>query len=414
MNLISQFLPLLYRKILYVLVHLPNFPNLSDEWSELIKKGIIMKTVIFIRTYSIYNDSRDVKEILSLYKSGYHVIVLGWDRDNKAISRCRDIFPQDIEFKFFPVKLDTIGFRNIDKLFLWFKWEYCTIKKITKDKTGVIFHACDLDAGLPVYYFLRNHNNASHKLVYDIYDYYADTHSVPNVFKTYIEKMENSIINRADITIICNDERKKQIANALPHKLLVIHNSPDLRGITLPTNESLYDFVYCGGLSNDRLLKEIFQQYSEHSELKVVVAGKGINSFLAQRLSTCFSNFIFKGPVTYNEVLDLESKGKVLFAVYNPDVPNNRLSAPNKFYESLALGKPIIVCRGTGIDKLVEKYNLGLSIPYNANEFYKALNTLLKNPGLCREMGRNGRKLFKEKYNWERMEKKLLEAYSEL
>lgn len=103
--------------------------------------------------------------------------------------------------------------------------------------------------------------------------------------------------------------------------------------------------------------------------------------------------------------MDLESKGKVLFAVYNPDVPNNRLSAPNKFYESLALGKPIIVCRGTGIDKLVKKYNLGLSIPYNANEFYKALNTLLKNPDLCREMGRNGRKLFKEKYNWERMEK---------
>lgn len=368
-----------------------------------------MKTVIFIRTYSIYNDSRDVKEIMSLYNAGYRMVVLGWDRDGKALARCKEIFPRDIKFKFFPIRLKTIGFRNIDKLLRWFSWEYNTIKNIMQTKEinpkEVIFHACDLDAGLPVRYFFRKYKGCFSKFVYDIYDYYADTHSIPAFLKRHIENLENSIINSADITIICNEERKKQISGTSPHKLLIIHNSPDLRGITLPTNESLYDFVYCGGLSNDRLLKEIFQQYSEHSELKVVVAGKGINSFLAQSLSTCFSNFIFKGPVTYNEVLDLESKGKVLFAVYNPDVPNNRLSAPNKFYESLALGKPIIVCRGTGIDKLVEKYNLGLSIPYNANEFYKALNTLLKNPDLCREMGRNGRKLFKEKYNWERMEK---------
>lgn len=378
------------------------------------QKVIFMKTVIFIRTYSIYNDSRDVKEILSLYNAGYHVIVLGWDRDNKAILRCRDIFPRDIEFEFFPANLDTIGFRNIDKLFAWFKWEYNTIKRITKGKKGIIFHACDLDAGIPVYSFLRNHNEPSYKLVYDIYDYYADTHSIPSFLKKFIEKMENSIIDRADVTIICNDERKSQISNASPHKLLIIHNSPDLRDITLPDNDSIYDFVYCGGLSNDRLLREIFQQYSEHSELKVVIAGKGINSSLAQRLSTKFSNFIFKGPVTYNEVLDLESKGKVLFAVYDPDIPNNRLADPNKFYESLALGKPIIVCRGTGIDKLVEKYNLGLTIPYDANEFYKALDTLLKSPFLCREMGENGKKLFEGKYNWERMEKVLLNAYSEL
>ena len=115
-----------------------------------------MRTVIFIRTYSIYNDSRDVKEIFSLYNSGYRLIVLGWDRDGKALVRCREIFPKDIVFYFFPIRLDTIGLRNIDKLFLWFRWEYKTIKRITRDNdTEVIFHACDLDAGLPVYFFIK-------------------------------------------------------------------------------------------------------------------------------------------------------------------------------------------------------------------------------------------------------------------
>lgn len=373
-----------------------------------------MKIVVFIRTYSIYNDSRDVKEILALYNSGYHVIVLGWDRDSKALSRCKEIFPQDIEFYFFPVKLDTIGFRNIDKLFLWFKWEYRTIKKITKNKMGIIFHACDLDAGIPVHYFLRKRKGGIYKLVYDIYDYYVDTHSIPAFLKTHIENIENSIIDSADVTIICNSERKSQISNTSPRKLLIIHNSPDLRGKVLPTSTALYDFVYCGGLSDDRLLREIFQQYPEHSKLKAVIAGRGVNSSLAEELSDRFSNFIFKGPVTYNEVLELEAKGKVLFAVYNPKVPNNRLADPNKFYESLALGKPIIVCKGTGIDKLVEKYNLGLTITYDATEFYKALEILLNDPMRCQVMGQNGRKLYEEKYKWEKMENNLLKAYSEL
>lgn len=375
-----------------------------------------MRTVIFIRTYSIYNDSRDVKEIFSLYNSGYRLIVLGWDRDGKALVRCREIFPKDIVFYFFPIRLDTIGLRNIDKLFLWFRWEYKTIKRITRDNdTEVIFHACDLDAGLPVYFFIKKNEKKLHyKLVYDIYDYYADTHSIPILFKSYVKKMENSIINSADITVICNSERKNQILDTSPHKLLIIHNSPDLRGITLPNCKSVYDFVYCGGLSDDRLLKEIFQHYSEHSHLKVAIAGKGVNTFLASSLSKEFSNFIFKGPVTYNEVLEMEAMGKVLFAVYNPAVPNNRLADPNKFYEALALGKPIIVCKGTGIDKLVERYDLGLTISYDATEFYKALEVLLKNPTQCQKMGENGRKLYEEKYNWGEMEKILLQAYAEL
>lgn len=102
----------------------------------------------------------------------------------------------------------------------------------------------------------------------------------------------------------------------------------------------------------------------------------------------------------------------VLFIL--PRKKNRIVFIPYKFYESLALGKPMIVCRSTGIDKIVEAYNLGITIPYNADEFYRALYKLLKDPVRCKEMGQNGKKLYEEKYRWEIMEKKLLQAYSEL
>lgn len=102
----------------------------------------------------------------------------------------------------------------------------------------------------------------------------------------------------------------------------------------------------------------------------------------------------------------------VLFIL--PRKKNRIVFIPYKFYESLASRKPMIVCRGTGIDKIVEAYNLGITIPYNADEFYRALHKLLKDPVRCKEMGQNGKKLYEEKYRWEIMEKKLLQAYSEL
>lgn len=60
----------------------------------------LMKKVILIRSTSIYNDSRATKEILSLSKHGYHVIVLGWNRDGVANERCQEIFPNSVQFYF--------------------------------------------------------------------------------------------------------------------------------------------------------------------------------------------------------------------------------------------------------------------------------------------------------------------------
>jgi UDPglucose 6-dehydrogenase len=63
------------------------------------------QTVVLIRTTSIYNDSRAMKEINTLSRHGYRVIVLGWDRDGKAITQCKKNFNNDIIFYFFERQL---------------------------------------------------------------------------------------------------------------------------------------------------------------------------------------------------------------------------------------------------------------------------------------------------------------------
>ena len=93
------------------------------------------------------------------------------------------------------------------------------------------------------------------KLVYDIYDYYIDSHCVPKIIESLVERLETSIINVADVTIICTEERKEQIAKSTPRRLVVIHNSPDVKKVIC--KEIKYDYAYCGSLFERRLLREI-------------------------------------------------------------------------------------------------------------------------------------------------------------
>lgn len=376
-----------------------------------------MKTVIFIRTTSIYNDSRAIKEINSLSSNGYKVIALGWDRTGNAEKKCKKLFKDNVSFDFFECHITKIGFKHINKLLEWFNWIYRHLSIIVEQNkfSEIFIHSCDLDTGIPAYLFLLKSSSFRIRFIYDIYDYYVDLHTVPAGLRTLVENLEIRIINYADIVIICNEIRKKQIAKSKPKKLLIIHNSPDLRGIKLPLNKSKYDYAYCGSLFPVlRLVNEILQEYPKHQNIKMAMAGYGSYDEIAEKLSKEFNNFDFYGTLTYPEVLEIESSAKVLSAIYDPSIRNHRMAAPNKFYESLALGKPVIVCKGSGIDKLVEKYNLGLTISYDATEFYKALGILLNNPMMRQKMGQNGRKLYEEKYKWEIMEQILLKAYSEL
>lgn len=370
-----------------------------------------MKTVIIIRTTSIYNDSRVMKEINSLSRNGYHVVVLGWNRDGIASEKCQEVFENDVSFYFFKTQLKNIGIRHIDKLTLWFIWVYEMLNKLVNSNGIFIIHACDLDAGIPATYFVKRNKLRSLRLVYDIFDYYVDAHHIPSMVRSRIENLETSIINTADLTIICNEERKWQIRKSQPKKLVVIHNAPDLRNIEIPDISEEYDYAYCGSLAPLRLLKEIFDAYSEYQDIRMVIGGYGIYDVLAKKMDGCYQNFLFEGALSYPDVLKTEVSAKVLSAVYDPTITNHKLAAPNKFYEAMALGKPLIVCRGTGIDKIVEKENLGIIIPYNAGAFFAALYRLINDSALRMTMGNNAKKIFIKKYSWEIMEKKLLNMY---
>ena len=101
----------------------------------------------------------------------------------------------------------------------------------------------------------------------------------------------------------------------------------------------------------------------------------------------------------HHEVLNYESKSKCLSAIYNPSYGrNHRLCAPNKFYEALGLGKPVIVCKNTGIDKIVENDNLGIVIDFDVKQFYLAIRKFKNNDKICNQIEINCKQEYCELY----------------
>lgn len=366
--------------------------------------------VVYLRTSNIYDDSRATKEIMALAEQGYKVHVLGWNRDGTAVKCSNEVFSKYSElvsFDFYNCLIDGgIGTKNINKLLKWFKWTYKKIKLMNKVD---IIHACNLDAALGVYRFAKKHDI---KLVYDIYDYYIDSHSIPKLVENLVESLEIRVINLSDATIICTEERKEQISKSKPKNLTIIHNSPEVNNIDSVVCK--YDYAYCGSLFDQRLLKEIFCEYPRHNNLSFAIAGYGEYETFVKQLDSNYEYFKYYGSVTYDKVLCIENMSKVISAIYKPTIRNHRLCAPNKFYEALALAKPVIVCKGTGIDRIIEKYNAGIVIEYSAEEFYKALEFLINNPQICEEMGKNARQLYENNYKWSIMKKRLVQLYKKL
>lgn len=366
---------------------------------EEIYNNVDKKSIIMLRSTAIKNDSRIQKERKAFREEGHKVKIIGWDRNKEFGSK--ELFEN---MELFRIKSTYgSGMKNLFKLAIF--QIYLANKLIKYRKEYDIIFACDLDTGIMARIVSKI---LKKKMIYDIYDYYIDCHNLPKVLNKFAENQEIKNINYADITIICTEQRKEQIKKADPKKLIVIHNSPEIpeniKGMKsiIQGKSNKIKIVYVGILQDDRLLVEVGEIIKENPQYELHIGGFGKYEDYFKDLAENYENIFFYGTLEYEKVLKLESECDVLFATYNPEIKNHKYSAPNKFYEAMALGKPIIVCKDTGIDKLVDENELGICIQYNKEDFKYALNKIEE------KKYNNSIDLYNKTYSWKTMKGILL------
>jgi glycosyltransferase involved in cell wall biosynthesis len=81
--------------------------------------------------------------------------------------------------------------------------------------------------------------------------------------------------------------------------------------------------------------------------------------------------------------------------------------------EAMAAGLPVVVSNRVNIWREVEKSHAGIVVDTEATELTKAMNRLLDDPHLARQMGENGKQLA-ARYSWTAVCDRLLELHEEI
>jgi len=373
------------------------------------------KNVLILRATPINPDPRVEKIGRALLQAGFSVMALGWDRSgNLPLQETTAGFP--IHRLVVPASPQH-GLRNAPDLA---RWQAVLLNWLRKHRREYdVIHACDFDTVTAALWARRLWGK---KVVYDIFDFYTDMlRATPRAVKTALRALDFSAIAEADAVILADESRRSQIAGSHPRRLEFVYNVPEdqlpaLQAASQAARDPSVDLrlAYAGLLQVERGLLPLLEVLSRHPEWTLDLAGEGAERGLVLKEAGALPNVTYHGIITYQAALQMNYSADVLPAFYNPTIPNHRYASPNKLFEGMMLGRPLLAARGAGFDRLVASLYCGLVVDYgDVSQLETALRTL-EDPSLRHRLGQSGRRAYEETYSWPRMAERLIKLYHDL
>lgn len=223
--------------------------------------------------------------------------------------------------------------------------------------------------------------------------------AAPDIEKNFKKYGVNNIITITNYPIV---DYFKQIAN----------NKQQI------TNNRKIKLIYVGGLTRIRGIKEIIESigFIKERQIKLILIGKFDEDDFENEVKNVqkWKNVDFKGWLPQKEAYQEMQNSDIGIICLLPE-PNYIKAIPNKMFEYMAAGIPVIASNFPLWKKIIEGNKCGICVnPLNPKEIAKAVEYLIEHPEEARKMGKNGRKAVLEKYNWENESKKLLDIYRQL
>ncbi len=376
------------------------------------------KHVLMLLTNPFRPDPRVHKEARSLIEAGYKVSIIAWDRD---MTSPEEEMVDGISIKRFgPESGYDSFFDHLINLPRFWKRARSHAKKMNID----IVHAHDLDTLLPGVKISRRKKIP---LVYDAHESYSRMISgtSPSMWIIkLIDRVERWLSSKADIIITVNDRLRKMLEPS-GKKPIVVMNCPllpeagetnrlDIRnelGI-----EDQFVMIYIGVLEKDRFLLESIEamKKSEDKDILLLIGGYGTLEDEIKKNSEGMANVKFLGRIPSDKVMPYTAASDMVLCMFNPGDLNNQIGTPNKLFEAMANGKPIIVTKGILSGDIATQEKVGLAVGYSEEDFLKGVDRISNDKDILSQMQANGRQAAEIKYNWKEMSNRLIEAYSKL
>lgn len=226
--------------------------------------------------------------------------------------------------------------------------------------------------------------------------------------------------------------RLDAIVAATPHiakrfpsvKTVVVNNYPHLEEI-INCNFNYTDrqptITYVGGISRIRGALEMVHAVDivrkhYHSNISLTLIGSLESLALQGELINLpgWEYVEYMGQQPRDKALECVRRARVGLVLFHP-APNHVYSQPNKLFEYMACGTPVVASHFPYWRDIVESVSCGLLVdPQNPWEIAEAVKWFLDHPNEAAAMGRRGREAVVRKYNWESQVPTLLRLYEQL
>jgi len=359
-------------------------------------------------TNDIVNDQRVIRIGKTLLKSNVSATVIGRCLKNPSV-------PSDLPFKIFRFRMlfhSGFFFYAFYNLRLFF---YLLCKKVD------ILVANDLDTLLPNYLISRLKKIP---LVYDSHEYFT---GVPEIqerkFVLWVWRMiEKKIFPKLKYVYTVSHPIARQYHTEYGVEVGVVRNLPVRWESNSHVAHSPHDqqpgkhviILQGTGINIDRGAEEAVEAMKsvENAVLWIIGSGDVMND-LKQKvtLHKLSEKVLFYDRMPYEELKEYTKRGSIGLSLDKDTNPNYRMSLPNKLFDYIQAGIPILASDLPEVGKVIREYRLGELIEsHDPLHIAEKINDMLSSEEKIKEWQTNLKHAASE-LCWEKEEKTVMEMY---
>jgi glycosyltransferase involved in cell wall biosynthesis len=252
-------------------------------------------------------------------------------------------------------------------------------------------------------------------LVYDAHELWPDQFVGANVFSSpmiaLLRIVESILVKRADAVITVNDFIASELAKRYGiRKPSVVLNVPRRETVKARSRREHCIVLYQGVYEPTRGLENVVRACPFlRRDVKLILRGYGSIENELRRTAIGFKNCYFEDPVPPDRLVRAASRADVGIVPYIATNANNYYASPNKLFEYIQAGLPVVASDLPFLRKIITSNNLGyLFDPEDPESIADAINRATQKENL--PMLRANVAKVQGRYSWDEENVKLLDV----
>ena len=244
------------------------------------------------------------------------------------------------------------------------------------------------------------------KIIYDTHEFETEKGHVAGFRKKISKIIEKALINLKDEKVIKQMDRPYVVLNTPNYK---ITQKNDLFREKFNIDKEKIIFLYQGAIAPSRGVEILLETFKETDKV-IVFMGYGSLVDKVKEYSLKYKNIYFHEAVKPEVLLNYTSSADVGFCLIENSCKSYDFCMPNKMFEYLMAGIPVIATKLFELKRFVKKNEIGLLID-SYNDISNIIDKI--NNQVISQYKQNIENV-KLIYNWEEQEKILKTIYKEL